>query len=179
VRYDAYSEIHPSVSDLSNMDFIEIHAERRRPLRYAALLERIGVASSEAQAVRIEEAFDRYYSRLLNSGTLEAYGYLLEKIVTGDLLSDEHTRLLLSMMERIDTGDRRIKGGLPQGYPFAHKTGTQVERSCNIGILRPYDEDGIIVAACIENFGALENAEAALQQLGRALAETHLAAGGE
>jgi beta-lactamase class A len=51
-----------------------------------------------------------------------------------------HTALVLDAMERITTGDRRIKAGLPAGVSFAQKTGTQISRACNVGVVHPRED---------------------------------------
>jgi beta-lactamase class A len=169
VRYDAYSEIHPKATQLSNIDFVRVHAERERSKRYAILVDKLQIGSNEVKAESIEKAFERYYSRNYNSGTLEAFGLLLERLINGELLSEEHTGMLIGMMEEIVTGDHRIKAGLDDGVSFAHKTGTQIERACNVGIIEPNSDNPIIIAAVVEEFGALQNAESALKQLGAAI----------
>jgi beta-lactamase class A len=40
-------------------------------------------------------------------------------------------------MREIATGTHRIQAGLPPGTAFAPKTGTQLERACNLGVIDP------------------------------------------
>jgi beta-lactamase class A len=169
VRYDAYSEIHPDAGRLSNMDFIRIHSTRSRTERYNRFIEKLQVDPRETGAKSIEEAFEKYYSRELNSGTLEAFGRLLERLNGKELLSEKHTELIIGMMKNIVTGDRRIKAGLPDGTSFAQKTGTQIERACTMGIVNPLTDDAVIVAACVKNYGDISNAEKFFQNIGAAL----------
>ena len=176
VRYDAYSEVHPSVSVLTNRDFIDLKTAHTYKARYEMLLEKLNITTSEAEAGSVREAFERYYQRGINSGSLKAYGVLMEQLARGDLLTPEHTEQLLGYLSEITTGDHRIAGGLPAGTPFAHKTGTQVARSCDIGLLNPQvPDEAVIVAACARNYQALAEAEMAYQALGRALDESGLA----
>lgn len=175
VRYDAYSEVHPDVSILTNRDFIDLKTVNTYKARYDMLLEKLDITAHEADANSVREAFERYYQRGINSGSLEAFGSLLEQLVRGDLLNEAHTEQLLGYLSEITTGDRRIAGGLPADTPFAHKTGTQVARSCDIGLLNPQVPDkAVIVAACARNYQALSEAEKAYQALGRALHESGL-----
>jgi beta-lactamase class A len=176
VRYDAYRELHPSAEQLSNMDFIRLKNASPGEERYKALVSKLPT-SGDLQATSIEEAFERYYERNLNSGTLEAFGELLEKIVRGELLSAQHTDLVLRHMENITTGERRIKAGLPPGTPFAQKTGTQIGRACNVGVIHPRSNGGeqaVIIAACMEKHDAVREAEQAFKQLGESLAQARL-----
>ena len=100
---------------------------------------------------------------------------MLEQLVRGELLNDAHTDQLLGYLSEITTGDHRIAGGLPAGTHFAHKTGTQVARSCDIGLLNPQAPDeAVIVAVCARDYAALSEAERAYQAIGNALHESGL-----
>jgi beta-lactamase class A len=177
VRYDAYSEIHPDAAYLSNMDIVQIQAERQRERRFVAFMDKLRLNPGDVTTDCVEKAFELYYQRNFNSGTLRGMGLLLERLSDGELLSDEHTRALLDIMENIVTGDRRIKAGLPGNVLFAQKTGTQIERVVNVGIINPGTDDAIIVTAVIEKFGMLHHAENALEQVGRAISESGILAG--
>jgi beta-lactamase class A len=176
VRYDAYGEIHPDVRKLTNRDFIELKTVDDPDARYEMVLEKLGIDADEAATGSSAEAFERYYAEGINSANLEAFGRLLERLQRGELLNDEHTEQLIELMESVSTGDRRIKAGLPEGARFAQKTGTQLARACNVGILNPHrDEHAVVVAACAEGFGGLGEAERAFEALGAALADAGLA----
>ncbi len=172
VRYDAYSELHENVKELSNIDILEVNKESTLPERLKVLLQKMKVDKNDLKAKSIEEAFDRYYKRELNTATLEAMGLLLERLYEGELLNSEHTNFLLKTMEGIKTGDRRIKAGLPNGFRFAQKTGTQISRIVNIGIIYPDNNDkdrAFIIATAVEEFDSFGEAEKALENVGRSL----------
>ncbi|WP_166254723.1 serine hydrolase [Marinobacter salicampi] len=178
VRYDAYSEVHPDVSVLTNRDFIDLKTVNTGNARYEMLLEKLGISKAQADAKSVQEAFERYYKRGINSGNLEAFGQLLERLVDGELLDDSHTERLLGYMAGITTGDNRIAGGLEDDVRFAHKTGTQVARSCDIGVLNPQVPDqAVVVAVCAEDYDALSDAEKAYQAVGKALTRAGLPVG--
>lgn len=175
VRYDAYSEIHPSVSVLTNRDFIDLKTVNSYDARYKMLLDKLDISAEQAGARSVREAFDRYYERGINSGNLKTFGQLLEQLVDGELLNEAHTDRLISYMAGITTGANRISGGMGDNVQFAHKTGTQVARSCDIGVLNPrVPEKAVIVAVCAENYGALREAEKAYQAIGKALTRAGL-----
>jgi beta-lactamase class A len=48
---------------------------------------------------------------------------LLQKLDSGEILSNEHRTFLLDVMSGTTTGTDKIKAGLPAGTPIAHKTG--------------------------------------------------------
>jgi beta-lactamase class A len=173
VRYDAYGELHPGVAKLDNMALVKLRNAEAGAPRLAALAAALGVPPSELGAPSIDEAFERYYRGANNTATLPAFGALLAKLVRRELLSDAHTDLLLGHMKRITTGARRIRAGLPADVEFAQKTGTQLARACNMGVIDPDGDAPIVVAACIEKYDALESAERAFQSIGAAI-DAHL-----
>lgn len=179
VRYDAYGTAHAGVADLANRDILALrNAEVGEP-RLRALAERLGVSRSDLDAESLDEVFARYYDTGRNAATLEAFAVLLERLVTGDLLSPESTAIVLGHMQSISTGDRRIQAGLPRGLEFAQKTGTQFARACNVGVIAPDRgaAGAVVVAACAEDYDDIADAEQAFQALGRALDEAGLAGG--
>ena len=168
VRYDVYAELLPGTDALSNMDVVRIQGAGGREERLQALVEALGADPAELRAPDLESAFERYYERGINAGTLEAFGLLLQRLVEGDLLTPAHTKLLLELMEDITTGDKRIQAGLPDNIGFAQKTGTQIGRACNVGILEPRG-DAVVVAACVEKYDSQPEAEDTLRRLGTLL----------
>ena len=178
VRYDAYGDLHPGVVELTNMDLVGLRRAGDGDARLDALAGLLGVERGDLDAESIEAVFGRYYETGANSAPLGMFADLLEMLVRGELLSEGSTALLLDHMRNISTGDRRIQAGLPPGTDFAQKTGTQVARACNVGVINPeaVDEGATIVAACAEDYDDISQAEDAFQALGRALAESGLIA---
>jgi beta-lactamase class A len=176
VRYDAYGELHEDAKNLTNLDFIEVNSIMSRPGRLNKLTELMSVDEASLNAKSIEEAFERYYERNLNSAKLVSMGALLELLHNGELLNENHTSLLLEIMENITTGERRIKAGLPANFQFAQKTGTQIESACDVGIVYPETmEYSVIIAVCMTNYGEVGNAEKAFENIGRAISDIILA----
>lgn len=175
VRSDAYAEVHANAAALTNMDFIHLRRADTLDERYERLLEKLEIEPEEANATSLFDAFDRYYERGINAGDLAAMGKVLENLVRGDYLNADNTERLLGYMRNVNTGDQRIKAGLPNGAQFAHKTGTQINRACNVGILNSDSpENAVVVAACAEGHGNVVNAEKAFADLGRALTDAGL-----
>jgi beta-lactamase class A len=166
VRQDAYGELHPKGRELTNLDFIEINRIKDRKERLKAFMKKTGVSEKDLKADSIEEAFERYYARGKNSGSLAAFGQLLERLQEGALLSPAHTKLVLGHMRAMTTGETRIKSGLPDGVSFAQKTGTQIDRICNVGIIGTPKDGDLVIAACAEKFPAQSEAERMLGRVG-------------
>ena len=177
VRYDAYGALHPRVVELSNMDLVGLRQADDRDARLDALADLLEVGREDLDAESLEAVFGRYYETGANSAPLEMFADMLQMLVAGELLSEESTQLLLDHMRAISTGDRRIQAGLPAGTDFAQKTGTQIARACNVGVINPdaVEEGATIVVACAEDYDDIAEAEGAFQALGRALAEAGLA----
>lgn len=160
VRYDAFAELHPHAHKLSNLDYVEIRSADAYPARVEVFRKKLQLEPGQLKVATLEEAFERYYRRDLNKGTLEAMGILMERLANGKLLNQTHTNLLLDHMENVTTGDKRLKGGLRKGTAFAQKTGTQINRACNMGITNARDlSKSVVIVVCAAGFGELEHAE--------------------
>jgi beta-lactamase class A len=86
------------------------------------------------QAVR-DAAEAEYLAAPPDGATPAAIAQGLAALKRGELLSPASTETLLTMMEQARTGPRRLKGGLPQGWTIAHKTGTGPDwRHGSVGI---------------------------------------------
>lgn len=173
VRFDAYQELHPTATTLSNTDYVEIRSAGDYEARVDAFRRKLGLSREQLRVNRLEEAFARYYQSGLNSGTLEALGEMLERLARGELLNAAHTGRILEYMQRITTGDNRLRAGLPSGTPFAQKTGTQIERACNMGITHPHArKQAMIIVMCTE--GDIEEAEEVFAQVAAAISQSTL-----
>lgn len=176
VRYDVYGVLDPGVATLPGRTFLLVRAAGNGEQRLAALAAALGLPRARLGVDNLEGLFERYYASGSNTASLDAFGALLEDLARGALLTRASTERLLDHMQHITTGTRRIQAGLPAHVPFAQKTGTQISRACNVGLLYPAEEARqVVVAACTARHGPVERAEEAFQALGRALAETVLA----
>ena len=175
VRRLIYSEFHPAAQQLSGRDFLQLKQQRNEAGRLSVLATLLGVPQSEFQKIRLSEAYARYYAKPYNSATLEAYGDLLSALVEGKALTRASTEYLLSVMRRVQTGAQRIKAGLPATVRYAHKTGTQMSRACDAGLIAPAkakqaDPAGqVVVVACVRGAASTAKAERALRGTGEAI----------
>ena len=71
-----------------------------------------------------EAAMDAYLAAPLDGASPAGITAALAALSRGELLSTESTGRLLDLMHAARTGPRRLKGGLPEGWSIAHKTGT-------------------------------------------------------
>lgn len=175
VRRLIYANFHPAAQQLSGRDFLRLRQQRGEADRLKLLATLLKVPQSDFTKIRLSEAYERYYATPANSASLQAYGDLLSTLVEGKALSQASTEYLISVMARVETGAQRIKAGLPSTVGYAHKTGTQVSRICDAGLIAPppyrqADPAGqIVVVACVRGAASTAKAERALRGTGEAI----------
>ena len=123
------------------------------------IMDAIGLDFAEHQGMNLEEVIGSYRAKLRENpdlgkearenftsvmkdqSTPEAMNALLEKIFQQEILNPESCEYILEVMLGCETGERRIKAGLPRGTRLAHKTGTIGGTVNNAGII--YLPDGL------------------------------------
>lgn len=130
-------------------------------------------------AVRVK-ALDNYLANPPDGAAPYAIVQALAKLKQGDMLSPESSRLLLSIMEQAKTGPQRIKGGVPPGWSYLHKTGTGQDlppRSTgynDIGIMTAPDGVSYAVAVMIGSTTLpIPSRWELMQSVARAVAASH------
>jgi beta-lactamase class A len=88
-------------------------------------------------------AMDAYVNDPPDGAAPSAIARALLRLKKGELLSPRSTRYLLGLMETSETGRARLKGGLPEGWTLAHKTGTGQDLS---GRTAGFNDVGILTA---------------------------------
>jgi beta-lactamase class A len=177
VRRHAYGQLTPQASHLSGHDFLVIKQQRSDADRLQVLSRLLQVPVASFRLPSVGEAFEAYYAEGLNSGRLDAYADLLELLVNGKIVNAGHTRYLLSVMERVQTGVHRVQAGLPKTARFAHKTGTQRARTCDSGLVtvpRLGRDRRVIVVACTRGELSSARSDRALRDVGAALCQSGL-----
>lgn len=182
VRRQAYGHLAPEADHLSGHDFLQLKQQRTEADVKATLARLLHLPEARLRPLSLTEAYEAYYADGLNSGRLDAYAALLTQLVKGQALNTQHTAYLLDVMERVKTGPRRIKAGLPTGARFAHKTGTQRARTCDSGLVtmphRPHDRR-VIVVACTRGEPSTARSDRALRHVGIALCQSGLLSDGK
>ena len=69
-------------------------------------------------------AFDAYVDDPVDGATPVAIAAALAQLKQGELLSPANTARFLGWLGEVKSGPNRLKGGLPEGWSIAHKTGT-------------------------------------------------------
>lgn len=85
-------------------------------------------------------------------------------------------------MERVRTGQNRIRAGLPPRAHFAHKTGTQRARTCDSGLVtlpKLGRDQRVIVVACTRDELSPLRSDQMLRQVGVAICRSGLLTDGK
>jgi beta-lactamase class A len=130
-------------------------------------------------AARVK-ALDNYLASPPDGAATASIVQALAKLKQGDMLSAASARLLLSIMAEAKTGPQRIKGGVPPGWSYLHKTGTGQDlppRSTgfnDIGIMTAPDGTSYAVAVMIGSTTVgIPERWALMQAVAKAVAANH------
>ena len=131
-------------------------------------------------AARVK-ALDNYLASPPDGAAPASIVQALAKLKQGEMLSSASSRLLLSIMSEAKTGPQRIKGGVPPGWSYLHKTGTGQDlppRSTgfnDIGIMTAPDGTSYAVAVLISSTRvSIPERWALMQGVARAIAANHV-----
>ncbi|MFM9853764.1 MAG: serine hydrolase [Sphingomonadaceae bacterium] len=143
-----------------------------------------GNAFKAARAKLTEEArlkaLNNYLETLPDGATPQGIVTALARLKRGELLSERSTRLMLSLMDEAITGHKRVRGGVPFGWQYGHKTGTGQElagRSTgynDVGIMTAPDGVSYVIAVMIaETRVGIPTRQAMMQGVSAAIAANH------
>lgn len=88
-------------------------------------------------------AFDRYVANPPDGASAAAISRALARLARGELLSPTSTQWLMTTMEASHTGRMRLRGAVPPGWRFGHKTGTGQDLQ---GRTAGYNDVGFLIA---------------------------------
>lgn len=167
VRRGVYRAVDPTADDLE--------PEQIKKLRWTAIwdpqvreLERmLGKPPRSYRKEDLLAAYDRFYATGVNHAKLESVGKLLEKLARRELVSEQASEQMLQLLYGVQTGHNRIRARLPRGTPVAHKTGSQYERICDLGLIGLPDSTQLVVASCMAGGDDRVAAEATLAGVAR------------
>ena len=139
------------------------------------------VARSKVPAETRQRLLNNYVQDPMDGASPEAIAQALARLARGELLSQNSTERMLSIMSRTTSGPMRLKAGLPSGWRFLHKTGTgQVYGSMQTG----YNDMGIatapdgtryaVVVMMGSTFSPIPDRMRMMQSVSRAVANAHV-----
>ena len=172
-RRRIYSKLDPRAEDLSPNQ-IQSLGEHDSPGARARFLSELLAHSPPWTGRELDQAFHAFYAENVNSASMRAMGQLLAQLARCEGLSKASCSRAHALMRACRTGRGRIAAGLPPAMTWAHKTGTQHRRACDMGILYLQPKRPIVVAACTRNFWRLSEAERLFARLGRIISLTLL-----
>jgi beta-lactamase class A len=169
VRRLVYAQLSPKALSLTPAQVLSLAQLQSLEERARAVGKAVGEGPYSGR--ELARAFETYYAELYNSAPMSAVVRLLESLHRCEGLSASSCRAVVETLKGCETGAARLKALLPPGLAFAHKTGTQLRRLCDVGLLYlPDRPTPIVLAACAKEFQSRRAAEALLAQLGRASA---------
>ena len=90
-----------------------------------------------------ERALDSYLANPPDGAAASGIATGLARLKRGEMLSRRSTDYLLEVMHKARTGPQRVKGGVPAGWSYAHKTGTGQELN---GRATGFNDVGVMTA---------------------------------
>jgi beta-lactamase class A len=173
VRRHAFGELHPAAFKLSAQDFMKVKKAKSSQEKLKVFSKLTGVPTSKFKYKTLREAFESYYDKGYNSATLVAFTEVLTRLANNEWISPFVSSELFKLMSKCGTGRDRIVAGLPKNYQFAHKTGTQMGRVCDIGIISTANNKKITVAVCAEDFKSDKEVARVLARVGATIASVY------
>jgi beta-lactamase class A len=123
------------------MDVIGLDITEHQGMSLEKVLRSYEVKLKEDPDLGKEER-ENFSKDMRDQSTPEAMNLLLEKIFNQEILDKKSCDYILEVMLGCETGAGRIKAGLPEGTPLAHKTGTIGGTVNNVGIIYLPDDLG-------------------------------------
>lgn len=102
-----------------------------------------------------QKALEAYIANPSDGAAASSIAYALASLKRGDMLSPASSAYILSTMEDAKTGPKRVKGGVPAGWSYGHKTGTGQELGTrqagynDVGIMTAPDGKSYAIAVMI------------------------------
>jgi beta-lactamase class A len=112
-----------------------------------------------------------------NTGTAADLARLLVMLQKGEALAQAQTALLLELMSRAQTGERRLRAGVPAGTHVAEKTGTGAPGTStnDVGLITLPDGTHLAVAVLVSGSKlSTEGQEKLIAEVARAAYEAHV-----
>jgi len=170
-RQRIWAELDPLGRSLTPRQILAL-GDQPGPEERARLFSRYVGRSPPFTGADLLRAFRDFYAQHVNSAPMRQMGRLLEQVARCEGLSESSCALAQELMKDCRTGTGRIRAGGPHDVAWAHKTGTQEGRACDVGILYPDPERPVVVAACTRDFSDVHQAERLLREVGAAIWQT-------
>ena len=176
VRRGIFREVDLHADDLTPLQIRTVRWASGWTSQAAKLNEVLGKPPGTYTKDDLQAAFHRYYATETNCVRLDSAAAILEQLALGKLISAEASAAMLALLTDTKTSRNRILGKLPRNLKVAHKTGSQWERICDLGIITLPDGHPLVFTACLAGGDDRNLAEATLAELARHAYDQALAA---
>lgn len=166
VRRLVYRHLDPRTAGFSPRDIFKLRSTKPLDARLDMLAEMLDERPGYFKVADLDRAYRAYYAMAYNSASVESMGYLLERIVSGRVVSKAHSQRMVEVMLGTQTGRRRIRAGLDEDVLLAHKTGTQWRRTCDFGVFYMSPERPVVFAIAVKG-GSRRAAEGVMARIAR------------
>ncbi|MBF5045967.1 MULTISPECIES: serine hydrolase [Myxococcaceae] len=167
-RQQLYARLDPRGAHLSGAQLRELGRHESLDARARAFAQLVG-APPPQDATVLPRAFEAFYATGVNTAPLREVGGLLAQVARCEGLSAGSCARMQTLMRACRTGAARVRAGLPAQVAWAHKTGTQFQRACDVGFFTLAPGRSVVVAACARDFDQVPEAEAAFREVGAAV----------
>lgn len=175
VRRHIFSEFHTRAFELPGKSFMELRQIRSSKDKIAKFASLLQIDQKQMKLKSLDQAYKAYYQKGLNSATPRSYSKVLEAVWDGKLLSPTSREYLMRTMLNTQTGKKRIKAGLKKPWVFAHKTGTQHKRICDVGyIWDPNDRSRkpIIVISFVRDIAKARTSAKVMEKVAKIISDS-------
>jgi beta-lactamase class A len=149
VRRALFREMDVHADDFTPLDVRTVRWTAIWDPQIAKLTQLLGRPKGTFTKQDMLDAFDRMYASGVNSARMDTMSRIFYDILTGKLINEKASKEMLDLMSATRTSNHRILGRLPKNVRVAHKTGSQYERVCDLGIVWLPDEKPLIMCACL------------------------------
>lgn len=184
----ANTELWSRTTERSVREMLELSLVRSDNTSSDQMLKLVGGAASVTSRMRalglagidVRSSVREFLSRggAHNTGTATDLARLLVMLQKGEALAAPQSALLLELMGRAQTGERRLRAGVPAGTPVAEKTGTGAPGTStnDVGLVTlPGDGGHLAVAVLVSGSKlSLEEQEKLIAEVARAAYEAHV-----
>lgn len=152
VRKEVFRQLHPLAGTLTPSDYIYLWKERNYPKKMRKFEELVGKKAGTYSPADLRAAFRNFYKKGANSASLPSLGKLWRKLIDGEVWSSQASAAMVKLLKRCKTGETRTKRVLPKKWEWAHKTGTQHSRNCDVGVAFSPEQKKYTLAICTREF---------------------------
>jgi len=168
VRRLAYSQFHPGAASLAADAFSRIKKQPHSK-RLDQLAKELQVERSALTRLDLYQGWEAYYNEGQNTSNIETLAKVMKKLARGEIVSPEVSYRILEIMSLCQTGKMRLVAGLKAGYTLSHKTGTQIRRACDAGVIRKNGQPRLVVAVCARQYPSLRKIEETMAEITKSI----------